>query len=291
MRDTAQGYRIEDGDDGRTLVVTGLWTAEVETLLATGAVVGLDLNYALGFGEPSLEFLDAWPLRRLHVLDRSLVDLEPIGRLRDTLEGLSVQAAPGVSLDLGEMPQLRSLAGEWEVIRWQLRFLESLETLVTWRFDEENLLALNEHVGLERLTIKEARRLASLLGAEHMVALRTLEVLLVPGLADVGAISDLVELQELSFETARRLDALDDIESLTRLSHLGIANSGGIRSLTPVAGMKALKSLYAWGTTHILDNDMTPLLGLSALTDLRIRPRKSYNPTVAEVMAALSIQH
>ena len=202
-----------------------------------------------------------------------------------------MQAAPGVSLDLGEMPQLRSLAGEWEVIRWQLRFLESLETLVTWRFDEDSLLALNEHVGLQRLTIKEARRLASLLGAEHMVALRRLEVLLAPSLADVNAISDLVELQELSFETARRLDALDDIKSLTRLSHLGIANSGGIRSLTPVTEMKELKSLYAWGTTHILDNDMTPLLGLSALTDLRIRPRKSYNPTVADVMAALSIQH
>jgi len=254
-------------------------------------MVGLDLNYAHGFGEPSLEFLDVWPLRRLRVLDRGLVDLEPIGRLRNTLEELSVQAAPGVSLDLGEMPQLRSLAGEWEVIRWQLRFLESLETLITWRFDGDNLLALNEHVGLQRLTIKEARRLSSLLGAEHMVALRTLEVLLAPGLADVGAISDLVELQELSFETARRLDALDDIKSLTRLSHLGIANSGGIRSLTPVTEMKELKSLYAWGTTHILDNDMSPLLGLSALTDLRIRPRKSYNPTVADVMAALSIQH
>jgi hypothetical protein len=71
MGETARGWRIEDGDSGPTLVVTGPWTAEVATRLATGDVVGLDLNYAHGFGEPSLEFLDVWPLRRPRLLLRT----------------------------------------------------------------------------------------------------------------------------------------------------------------------------------------------------------------------------
>jgi internalin A len=189
------------------------------------------------------------------------------------------------------MSRLRSLAGEWELVRWQLRFLDSLEQLITWRFDENSLLALNEHVTLERLTIKEARRLDSLLGAEHMAALRTLEVLLAPVLADISAVSDLGRLETLSFETARKLDTLDAIADLTRLSHLGIANSGRIESLSPLRGMTDLASLYAWGTTRIVDDDLTPLLGLTTLTDLRIRPRPTYRPSVAQVEEALSIQH
>jgi hypothetical protein len=284
------GYRIEDEAGSRTLVVSGSRTREAEQILVERSVDGLDLNYAHGFCEPSLDFLDAWPIRRLHVLDRSLVDLEPIARLSETLEELWVQAAPGVSLDLGELPRLRSLAGEWELIRWQLRFLDSLERLVTWRFDESSLLALNEHLRLKRLTIKEARRLESLLGAEQMDDLRTLEVLLAPALSDIEAISDLVRLQHLSFETARKLDSLDDIAKLVRLSHLGIANSGEIRSIAPVRQMTELSSFYAWGTTRIADNDLSPLLGLTALADLRIRPRSTYNPLVAEIKAALSIQ-
>jgi hypothetical protein len=201
-----------------------------------------------------------------------------------------VQAAPDASLDLGELSRLRSLAGEWELIRWQLRFVDSLEHLLTWRFEEDSLLALNEHLDLKRLTIKEARRLESLLGAEQMSALQTLEVLLAPSLSDIEAISDLVRLQQLSFETARKLDALDDIAKLAHLSHLGIADSGEIQSLAPLRQMTELASLYACGTTRIADNDLSPLLGLTALADLRIRPRPSYRPSVAEVKAALSIE-
>ncbi len=83
------GYRIEDEEGGRTLVVSGSWTREAEQILVEGSVDGLDLNYAHGFCEPSLDFLDGWPIRRLHVLDRSLVGLEPIARLSETLEELS----------------------------------------------------------------------------------------------------------------------------------------------------------------------------------------------------------
>src|SRR5215208_1978236 len=61
------GYRIEDRDGGRTLVVTGAWTSETEQVLAETNADGLDLNYAHGFCEPSLDFLGAWPIRRLDV--------------------------------------------------------------------------------------------------------------------------------------------------------------------------------------------------------------------------------
>ena len=43
---------------GQDVVVTGDWTADAIAALASPEVDGLTLNYAVGFREPSLEFLD-----------------------------------------------------------------------------------------------------------------------------------------------------------------------------------------------------------------------------------------
>jgi hypothetical protein len=53
-----------------------------------------------------------WGIRRLNILDRGIEDLAPIGGLGNSLEALSVQAAPSATLDLGLVPRLRSIAGE-----------------------------------------------------------------------------------------------------------------------------------------------------------------------------------
>ena len=115
------------------------------------------LNYARGFTDHNLEFLEAgWRLRRLGVLDRAIEDLTPIGRLAESLEDLSVQAAPPAELDLGLVPRLQGLGAERALIRSTLTELGELENVVTWRFDEVDLHAFRDHVGLQRLTVKDA---------------------------------------------------------------------------------------------------------------------------------------
>lgn len=289
MPHESPSYRIEEDGGSRNLVITGRWTADAAQLVERGEVEGLTLNYALGFSEPNLDFLDAWPIRRLQILDRSLTDLEPVARLRQTLEDLSVQAAPEAVLDLGEAPRLRALAGEWELIRSQLRLLGSVERLITWRFDETSLLALSDHEHLQRLTIKEPRKLASLLGAESLRSLRHLELTPTPWLTDISAIDDLTGLEALILQGARSLFSIDRVSPHLNLRHLAVADSGEIESLSPVRGLTQLQALYLWGTTRILDADLTPILSLSALTDFRMRPRKPYRPSVAEVMERLGI--
>jgi len=287
----APEYRIEADEGHRVLVITGRWTSEAAQLVERGEVDGLRLNYALGFSESSLDFLDAWPIRELDILDRKLSDLAPVARLRETLEALSVQAAPDAVLDLGEAPRLRAVAGEWDLIRQQLRMLDSLERLITWRFDDASLLALNDHKQLQHLTIKEPRKLESLLGAENFASLRHLELTPVPWLTDISAIEDLAGLEALILEGARSLSTIDHVSPHINLRHLAIADSGEIESLAPVRSLTRLQSLYLWGTTRILDADLNPVLSLSQLTDFRIRPRKLYHPSVEDVMERLGISH
>jgi hypothetical protein len=79
-----ENFRLEDTPKGRTLVVTGPWSDDAEGVLVRGEADGLVLNYARGFREGNLEFLDRWTaVRRLNVLDREITDVGPIGRLGD----------------------------------------------------------------------------------------------------------------------------------------------------------------------------------------------------------------
>jgi internalin A len=267
------------------LVVTGPWSAAAADVLRRGEADGLVLNYARGFCEPDLELLDdSWGLRRLDVLDRTIEDLTPINRLGDSLKELSVQAAPAAVLDLAGLDQLASIAGEWHVLRETLGSVDDLQRVVTWRFDEVDLHAFRDHVGLQRLTIKDAPYLESLSGVTDLAQLSELAVLLARSLRDVGDISELRSLGELELQRCDALTRLDDVDALVGLRFLGFSDCGEIDTLAPVAGLQQLEVFYAWGSTRVLDNDLSPLSHLPNLREIRMRDRRNYRPRVAELV-------
>src|SRR5690242_11158836 len=71
-------YAIEPTDDGDLMVVVDSFDEAAAAVLRSGQVTGLTLNYALGFRERDLEFLEPWPLRRLDLLARTITDLSPL---------------------------------------------------------------------------------------------------------------------------------------------------------------------------------------------------------------------
>lgn len=280
-------YVIEETPEGRSLVVTGPWSEGAGRALVHGEADGLVLNYSRGFCG-SLDFLDdAWRLRRLSVLDRSIVDLDPIGRLT-TLEMLSVQAAPNAVLDLGPLPRLRSVSGEWALIGRTLSAVGELERVSTWMFGDVDLHAFREHVVLKTLTIKDAPYLESLAGLGNLPNLGILKIIGAPRLHEIDEVGELsASLRELEFEECPRIDAIDVVESLVGLRFLGISESGDIASLAPIESLSQLETFYAWGTTRILDDDLSPLERLPRLNEIRMRNRRGYKPRVGDLEASV----
>jgi hypothetical protein len=283
-------YVFEDTPAGRSLVVTSAWSAEAADSLARGEADGLVLNYARGFTDQSLEPLDAaWGLRRLDVLDRAITDLAPIGRLSESLEDLSIQAAPQAELDLGVVPRLRALAGEWGLIGGTLGELDELEEVVTWRFDEVDLHAFRDHVELRHLTVKDASHLESLAGVGNLPELEELNVLLARRLSDISEVAELAStLRRFQLQDCPSIGAIDDVEPLVNLRFLGISECGDIESFAPIKELQKLESLYAWGSTRVVDDDLSPIAQLSQLTDFRMQDRRRYRPRVAELKSSLS---
>jgi hypothetical protein len=283
-------YVFEDSPQGRSLVVTGEWSAAAADSLIRGEADGLVLNYARGFSDHNLDFLDAaWGLRRLDVLDRAITDLGPIGRLGGTLEDLSVQAAPEAELDLSPLGQLRAVAGEWALLRDELSEVSQLRDVVTWRFNELDLHAFRDHVELMRLTIKEAPYLESLDGVDNLPELERLDLLLARKLHDISAVAQLrTTLRRLEFQDCPSIPAIDDVEPLTKLRFLGVSDCGEIESFAPIKELCELEALYAWGTTRVVDRDLSPIAQLPHLTDFRMRDRRDYRPRVTELEASIS---
>lgn len=282
-------YVLEEAPQGRTLVVTGPWSQASADVLARGEADGLVLNYARGFREGNLGFLTGLTVRRLKVLDRKITDLAPIAELGESLEELSVQAGPGAELDLGGLPRLRAVAGEWGFLRGTLGDVDALQSVVTWRFDEADLHAFRDHVGLQRLTVKEAPHLESLSGVADLGRLSVLGIFLARALRDISDARELgASLRELEFETCPTIDALDDVQSLANLGFLGVSDCGDIESLRPVGPLEKLEVLHAWGSTRIIDGDLSPLEGLPRLREIRMKDRRDYTPHIADLVAVSS---
>jgi hypothetical protein len=253
-------------------------------ILLQREITGLALNRARGFDERSLGFLSGdWGIRRLQLLDRSISDLAPIARLGAALEDLSVEAGPEAELDLSPHPSLLAVAGEWGLLRSALESAPELEQIVTWSFDDLDLHSFRDMVHLERLTIKDAPHLESLSGVAGLPSLTRLSIIGCPHLSDIGDLSETAaSLTHLELQGCRSIGSIDGLQALVNLRFLGLGDCGDIETLYPIALMKHLEKLYAWGSTRILDDDLSYLARLPVLAEVRMQDRRTYKPRVRE---------
>jgi hypothetical protein len=283
------GFVIEETAEGRNLVVTGDWTAAAVKALLDGKADGLTLNYARGYREGSLGFLEeGWPVRRLQILARTIKDMTPVYRLAGTLESLIVDTSPRAMLDLRELPHLTRLAADWEQVRQTIGSAGELQRLFLARYREADLRPLGDHRALAVLDMKEDPQLESLAGIDQLPALSELGIF---GAARLLDISDLVyaasHLLTLHLQSCRGIEWLDAIGSTVGLEFLSVSDCGDVQSLSPLGALHELRVLYLYGTTRVLDGDLTPLTRLPKLRELRMQGRREYRPSVREIQAHL----
>jgi hypothetical protein len=288
----AGSFVVEEVDEISLLVVTGAWSERAEREVRNGAVDGLVLNHARGFAEPNLEFLAAWPIRHLQVLDRTVTELSPITRLAATLESVDVEAGRDAELDLTELSGLRAYTGPWRAVKETFHEAEGLEDVVLLDYDEVNLRPLSVQTSIRRVVIKGARLLESLDGIDDLPRLTELRVIGARELDDLSALSAVANsLEKLEFQTCLAVTTLDPLAPLTKLDLLGINDCGRITSLTPLRTLTQLRVFLAWESTRIEDGDLSPLLDLPNLAQIRMRDRPGYVPRLEEVLRSLRMHH
>ncbi|QHK21025.1 hypothetical protein GU243_16380 [Pseudarthrobacter psychrotolerans] len=280
-------FLIHDDEGGWSLDVVGDWTRQAAGVLERGEADGLILNYARGFRERNLDFLQGWPLRRLTILARTITDLEPIYRLAETLEHLDLTSSDRAAVDLTRLPLLKHLSCEnWSQIEPTIAACTSLEYLYAGSYTPGDLLPLANNRNLTTIKMKDRPRLESLNGVDAFAALEELGIfgaLLLKDVVDLGSASAPKKLRTLELELCRGVSSLGEIGRLTGLTYLNIGDCGDIASFTPLANLRHLREVYAYGTTRVVDGDLSALMGLRELTDLRMQNRRDYHPSVKSI--------
>ena len=160
----------------------------------------------------------------------------------------------------------------------------TLEYLYAGSYTPRDLLPLASNRNLTTIRMKDRPRLESLNGVDAFASLEELGIFGAPLLKDVtdlGSASAPKTLRRLSLQSCRGVSTLDEIGLLTGLTYLNIAESGDIASFAPLANLRHLKTLHAYGTTRVVDGDLSALTGLTELTDLRLKGRRDYHCQLA----------
>lgn len=218
------------------------------------------------------------------MLARTIKDVSPVLRLAGTLEVLSVQTAPKAAIDLGQFPALTALAAEWSQIRSSVSEAPRLRDLMVRAYDEADLAPLRWNTSLTRLRFKDRPRIRHLNGVEVFQSLEHLAVYLAP-LQDLDALgSDVIALRELHVESCPVRD-LSPLVSQRSLTFLNASECGDLASLSPLRELSDLSILWLFGTTRVVDDDLSPLRELPRLRELRMRSRRSYHPSVEAIQS------
>lgn len=283
-------FRLDPHGEGDfDLVVTGDWTREAANVIASGKASGLVLNYARGFRERDLHFLEGLPIKRLDVLARTISDVAPIETLAATLQELSLQVSPRARVDLGLFPELRVLGVAWEQIENTIGDAYALEKLFLLSYRAPSLEALASVPTLSSIAMKDWPSLSSLDGLERFSNLRSLEVYLARELEDISALTapNARALTKLALEGCRNFPDLVPVGNCAGLEELNVSECGDFPTLRPLGGLDSLRRLLIYGQTRIGDGDLSPLIGLPHLVELRMQQRRNYRPTVQDVQNAI----
>lgn len=280
------GFELVANGDGVDLVVTGDWSAQAHEEIVEGRADGLVLNYARGFRERDLRFMEGLPLRRLDILARTHSDVTPIYTLAGTLEVLNLQTAP-TPIDLSRLPRLTRVGAGWAQIKATVASLAGLQELFVLAYSETDLSPLLGNKELLSLSMMDRPRVETLEGVEQFSWLRKLALPLAPvhSLDPLRAASPLLEV--LDFSYCRNIQELDAIGSLSGLVQVDFSECREIESVGVFDSLSLIEGIFMWGSTRVLDADLSPIARLPRLRTLRMNSRKSYKPPVAEIKTAI----
>jgi hypothetical protein len=270
------------------LTLTGRWTADASRAIESGEADRLVLNYAHGFSEPDLNFLRGLPVRQLVILDRRLTSLTPISDLGDTLELLHVTSDPSLVIDLTRLPKLTDVSADWQQVRATIEAAANLQRLHIGRYDRADLAALSRLVHLKRLVLMDRPRVRSLDGLSDLSDLQEFAVPLAKDLVDVSALRGLAQIEVLDMEACRKLNTIEDLRHCIGLRRLNLSECGDLPSVAPLRELVSIEDLLMYGTTKVVDGDLTPIADLPRLKELRMQSRRHYRPSVAEIQASLA---
>jgi hypothetical protein len=235
-------------------------------------------NIAFGWPGYDLAFVQDIPdLLSLEVLTSSVEDL-PVIECLPKLRFLSLGWTITERIDFSQFPDLEEVRLGWSPKARSIFGCGSLRRILmtNYRAKEGDLSVFSSLSNLESIILKvcNIRGIGDLSCLTH---LREMEISLARKLTCLDGIETLRRLQKLEIHTCRKFTRIDPIGQLGNLEELLLPNNGEIESIRPLRRLRKLREFLFYGSTNIMDGDLTPLKDLPHLEDVVFAPRRHYN--------------
>lgn len=206
-------------------------------------------------------------LQFLSLTDCGLQDLRPLSGL----SGLT-------DFELSEAP-LRSLTG--------VAGMRGLKRISLLQLPLEQIDELSAAPLLQEVALGFLPRLKSVAGLTGLPQLTTVIIYSCRNIKDLdglGRIAGLTTLEVMNVPVS----SVEFIGRLTNLRTLRLESTGSIPSLSFLRGLNRLETFFPANNTKIVDGDLSILLELPALKEVRYTERRHYRPRRDKVQAAIS---
>jgi hypothetical protein len=263
--------------DGKNVLILSRWDISVRNFMLDKNINGLILNYAKGFCEPNLDFLDELPfLTSITLLFHHIGDISKIQSLKH-LKKLDLQCRfDKTYIDFNSFPELQVCWFYWRPGANTLMNNTKVNEIRTSRYPYKSLLEMSKLSNLEKLEISTSA-ITNLDGITNLSKLKKLELGYLTKLKSINGVSSLSHIEIFRLNTCKNISILDEVQDLDKLKVLEFANCGDIESLRPLRNLKSLEHVIFYESTNILDGDISVLKYLPNLKDVRFQNRRHYN--------------
>ena len=236
----------------------------------------LSLNSWDGFEGHSVKFLEPLTfLEGIVLLVRNIEDLKVILKL-DQLKAIYNSGNDTIGIDYSVLKNLVRLSVNWHEGIKSILDCRGLEVLRLSGYKGKTFESFSNLVNLRSLDIT-ARSIETMSGISMLTSLSKLSMSYMTKLASLDDIDSLRGLRWLHIQSSSKISDIRPLSELVDLEVLAFDGCGDVQSLAPIANLKNLRYVSFFGTTKIVDGDLTPLLGLPLLRDVMFEDRRNYS--------------
>jgi Leucine-rich repeat (LRR) protein len=276
---------LQGGVYGAMAILTAEWSEAIGHQLLREHIVELELNYAAGWKGKDIAFLSSLPnLEALTVVDWTIDDVKPI-HLLHKLRTLKISTYCKTEIDFAAFPKLEDCSLEWRPKAISIFDCKTLKKLFVNRYKLHETELFGRLPNLEELAILNAP-VKNLLGLSRLRRLRKLRLAGLRVLTSLKGIESLTNLEELDINTCRKIRSIKEVGNLARLRKLFLNDNGQIQSIKPIDELRNLESVLFWGSTEIVDGDLSPLTRQEHLTKVTFQNRRHYSHSRDELRVA-----
>ncbi|MBS0319925.1 MAG: hypothetical protein JSR18_05240 [Proteobacteria bacterium] len=207
----------------------------------------------------------------------AIADVSPIHTLR-RLEQLELITYCSHALSFASFPDLERCSLRWRPRTRGLFDCPKLRRLFVDGYGGKDVSELGKLATLEALSILNAP-IESLQDIAACRGLSYLQISNLPRLQSLVGIETAVRLARLEICGCPRIRSIDAVRHLKELETLLLVDNADIVSLEPLAKLQKLQDLMFYGSTNVVDGDLSILRQLPSLKHVAFKNRAHYSLT------------